>query len=539
MDIDPDKLRGISRNAPCPCLSGRKFKHCHGTFRSEESLGIPAHVIHVLNRRAKAAEMLRKKQQGYGRPMITAEVDGIRFVQVGKTLAHSRNWKHFPDFLLDNLKRVLRPDWGQEASRSTPGHPIIRWLAALDRARKSTPPGKPLLMRGALAALNRLAYALYQIEHNDKPQDNVLARLRTTSEFDGACYEMIVGSAFAVAGAKIEGKEQVQDGNRKPEFIATFPDGRRYSVEAKRKKGWKNACDLSSPDFHRELQKWIRRMLFESSKKDLDNPVYWFELSIPRGLNNGDMEELRSLIVTAIADAEVITVERQPAKPAYVVVTNFPEFSSDDAPGGNLFSILHGFRMEDMRDGVIDLEEALERHDKQRCVRRVLEAMVEVQMVPNSFAGLPDELLDDTGMPIETLRLGDRFVYPTEDGSESVGMITEVTGGLGDRAIVVVRDEVTGKQVIVGAPLSSREQVAAAKHGDTIFGKPEGPHENVTDPLKIYDSMLAMLADHSHDSLLLQIEKHYRRDEFAKLNRDDLHVRVSREMTKSIVRGLP
>jgi preprotein translocase subunit SecA len=30
--IDPKLLVGVSRNAPCPCGSGRKFKHCHGQF---------------------------------------------------------------------------------------------------------------------------------------------------------------------------------------------------------------------------------------------------------------------------------------------------------------------------------------------------------------------------------------------------------------------------------------------------------------------------------------------------------------------------
>ena len=30
--VDPELLKGVSRNAPCPCGSGRKFKHCHGSF---------------------------------------------------------------------------------------------------------------------------------------------------------------------------------------------------------------------------------------------------------------------------------------------------------------------------------------------------------------------------------------------------------------------------------------------------------------------------------------------------------------------------
>ncbi|RYE57945.1 MAG: hypothetical protein EOP20_06710 [Hyphomicrobiales bacterium] len=30
--IDPQLLVGLSRNAPCPCGSGKKVKHCHGAF---------------------------------------------------------------------------------------------------------------------------------------------------------------------------------------------------------------------------------------------------------------------------------------------------------------------------------------------------------------------------------------------------------------------------------------------------------------------------------------------------------------------------
>jgi preprotein translocase subunit SecA len=30
--IDPKLLVGVQRNAPCPCGSGKKFKHCHGSF---------------------------------------------------------------------------------------------------------------------------------------------------------------------------------------------------------------------------------------------------------------------------------------------------------------------------------------------------------------------------------------------------------------------------------------------------------------------------------------------------------------------------
>lgn len=33
-DLDPKALEGLSRNAPCPCGSGRKVKHCHGNVKT-------------------------------------------------------------------------------------------------------------------------------------------------------------------------------------------------------------------------------------------------------------------------------------------------------------------------------------------------------------------------------------------------------------------------------------------------------------------------------------------------------------------------
>ena len=29
---DPDSWGKVGRNEPCPCGSGKKFKHCHGQF---------------------------------------------------------------------------------------------------------------------------------------------------------------------------------------------------------------------------------------------------------------------------------------------------------------------------------------------------------------------------------------------------------------------------------------------------------------------------------------------------------------------------
>lgn len=361
-----------------------------------------------------------------------------------------------------------------------------------------------------------------------------MRRLRLPDKFDPACYEALVEAAFALAGASIEGAEDRKTSNRKPEFFATFKGGKRYAVEAKRKAGWKAPFDLGGKEFAAELKAWLRGRVYAASEKKLTNPVYWFELGIGEGLSAEDAERLRKLVGDAIEDAESITVDRKPPQPAYVVVTNNADFANDDASEIRQFALFMGFRMDDFRDAYLDLETAMEQHDKHRPVRRVLECLIEVQQVPASFAGVPDDLLDDTGRPIDTLKIGERIAFPRKDGSEGVGTITEITSS-GQEAWAAVHDESVDQSFLIKIPLTEQEAKAAAKLGNAIFGKPEGPQENITDPLRFYDRMLEVHADYKREYLLRQLEKHPQFDEYQKLSDDDLRIRVARQMTKHVV----
>lgn len=523
--------RGIPRNAPCPCKSGKRYKHCHGAFGSDIPDDIPEAEVREQLRRQEAAEMLRRRQQGYGRPIVSTERDGYRFVVVGNRLSYSRRWRFFPEFLIANMKRVMGIDAGLISEETMPDYPLFRWLRALKEARLKLARTGPISATGGLSALSRFAYALYLIEHNDKPPKSLIKRLQKVNDFDPACYEVLVSSYFALAGASIDGAEDGSGGGSRPEFYATIM-GKTFAVEAKRKRGWKTAYNLDSEDFRAELRSWLRNKLYESSKKELTNPVYWFELGIGHAMKEPEVRRLGQLVDEAIDAAMGITVKGEKPSPAYVVVTNSAEFANDDVPNVVQFALFFQFHMEDPTPRAMSLEEAMARHDKHRPIRHVLQAMVSVQMLPNSFAGVPDELLDQDGNAIETLRIGQRIVYPKADGSEGVGTITEVAA-LGDRATAVVFDEVEKTRTIVGVPLTPQEVKAVERLGNAIFGKPEGPHENITEPMRWYDRMLEIFADYSHESLMTEIGKHPLRNEFAKLSRDELHVRVAREATKA------
>src|SRR5258706_10207415 len=124
----------VGRNTPCPCKSGKKFKHCCGAVARAGARSIrPApefrqQLVLGVNRR-EAREHRRRLMQGLGRPVISVEVNGHRAVAVGNNLHWSRRWFTFHDFLFSYIEDILTAKWGNgELAKSADRcHPLIGW----------------------------------------------------------------------------------------------------------------------------------------------------------------------------------------------------------------------------------------------------------------------------------------------------------------------------------------------------------------------------------------------------------------------------
>src|SRR5450759_3299489 len=117
----------IGRNEKCPCGSGKKYKHCHG---SATHLGQRYVEMAHIQSRAEAAQVQRQRQQGFGKPIIsTVTNSGQRLVAVNNRLMHSKGWKTFHDFLCEYIKMALDPQWGNAelAKPAEDRHPILNW----------------------------------------------------------------------------------------------------------------------------------------------------------------------------------------------------------------------------------------------------------------------------------------------------------------------------------------------------------------------------------------------------------------------------
>ena len=84
----------VGRNKPCPCGSGRKFKHCHGHPNAARTIEhanstVPPMILEQVKGQ-QAQEVRRQQQQGLGRPIVSNLVGGFRLVAIGDQLVDFR-----------------------------------------------------------------------------------------------------------------------------------------------------------------------------------------------------------------------------------------------------------------------------------------------------------------------------------------------------------------------------------------------------------------------------------------------------------------
>jgi hypothetical protein len=493
-------------------------------------------AVEALQRQQEAKEVVRKYQQGFGKPIISAEFQGYRLVAVSNRIKWSANWRWFTDFLLDHMKDSIGREWATKAQQRGLDHPIFRWLR---RMNDLVPPRKPSGAQdiqykeiGFLTSVFRLGYSLYLIDHHDQLDKRLISRLRVTREFPAAYYETIIAAAFATAGAKIRMAETGGTAARTPEFWATLRSGKRYAVEAKCKSRWKTDISVTSKAFQDELRQWLRDQVYRASGKGLQNAVYCFELAIPLPLDEAAWRVIHQLVKDALLEAEEITVKGHPAVPAYVLVTNNTHIANDDASGFSMVAMLEGFRLETFRNGAqVPIDTAFEWRDEHRDITWVVDCLAEIERVPSTFDGTPPEFVIAAREGRSHIKIGQMLEIAQPDGSKFVGILRDIVSHGAKAHVVMEGDE--GNSFITEIGLNADEAAAAEHYGDAVFGKAKKRDKKREDILDLYDWFLEIYSQYDQAALLRQIPNHLEREQIASLPLAQMRVRVAREVTKA------
>ena len=485
----------VGRNDPCPCGSGRKFKKCHDSPRYElpfliQQERIEKDIIEEGRRlldQQRAREIQRQQQQGLGRPIISAELRGTRFVAVGNHLCYGK-WKTFFDFLDDYIKRVLGSDWGNAELKKLfdERHPILKWYHHLCKLQRehATAPGQIFSspMTGAASAYYRLAYNLYLIAHNGSDiQTRLLSRLRNADNFPGAFFETQVAAWMIRAGFELEFENESDTSTSHCEFTATYSSSKaKFSVEAKSRYPGRNNEGPKRINVGRQLRMALKkqaaypRLVF----LDLNRPIL-SEQQANRVVNRAE-KILKSVEGLKIAD--------QPAPPAYICLTNISDHYFLENPNTPTLAAFYGFKIPDfVGAGFPSIRAALRAREKHTEMVDLMRSMEKHTHIPATFDGeLPSVAFSDG--QLSHMQIGQTYLVPGPDGDEVSAQLTTATvDTTKGEMILAFHDPRTDKSWIGKAPMSQAELDDYKRFPDTYFGVHLQQGRRSETPMELFD----------------------------------------------------
>ncbi len=455
----------LGRNDPCHCGSGKKYKKCclHKDAvkkRNKESNLADHDTIAKVIAQHRAKDSLRRSIQGEGKPIISTDFKGYKFVAVGNQLhfAPTKSTQTFIDFLGNYIKQVLDPEWGNAeiAKPIAERHPILKWYneVCLQLEKHINPDEKisSMPVTGVLRAYYGLAYNLYLLQHNVEIQNYLIKRLKQKDSFYGAYYETYVAAWFILAGFTLK-LENEQDGSSTHcEFSATAKSGNSYSVEAKTREPGKNHMNVGNQLY------WAL-----TKKADYDRIVF-IDMNIPQGF---DGEHFFNEITRCIYTREdSLTIKGDPAPPAYVVVSNHPYHHHLLEENIGFMIQAEGYKIPDFGNTVEfpSLIDAYKARMKHADIRTVLDACQHYK-IPITFDGELPEF--EFGEAERRFIIGETY----ELDKETKGILIIGTVNEHEKMAYLICQLDNGEQALYTATLSDAEISAYRQHPETFFGR--------------------------------------------------------------------
>lgn len=533
----------ISRNQPCPCGSGKKYKRCHGGIHADppSSSDLPPNSGEELARamrRTEAEHKQREKQQGLGRPIVSAEVAGHRVIAVGSSVYTSKRWKTFHDFLRQYLIGQLGFDWFK-VEQSKPldqRHQIVRWYdqAIADAERNSIKVGGVQTgpMTGAQRAFLNLSYNIYLIAHHAEPKDakallaTFIDRLKSerSDDFIGKLFETYAAAAFLKAGFKLVYEDETDKGTSHVEFVATYPKtGKKFSVEVKSRN--RAAAEDGPVDDIKRLR--VASKLNRALAKKADHSrVAIIEVNVPDVTRGNVFDGWPKAALDQIRQTEKSPAPDGSEKPsAYVIVTNHAFHNNLDAVDVGTQVLAAGCRIPDFGPDVPfnRLKAVLESEQRHQEIFALMDSMRDHYEIPSTFGGENPELAFQPETNEPPLLLGEWYAVPGPDGQEVPGRLMEAIVNKNEKTVMGVYQTATSS-FMVNCPLTDAEFAAWKRHPDTFFGEVRQQSKTVENWLDLAKFFYETYQNTSREKLLEWMKGALDYESLCKLSQEELAI---------------
>nr|WP_281129469.1 hypothetical protein [Sphingomonas sp. AR_OL41] len=462
-----------------------------------------------------ARERVRQSQQGFGRPIMSAKVEGHQVVAVGSQLHWSSTWKTFPDFLGDYLKKKLGRDWGNTeiAKPLAERHTVMQWYDALCRHQKKTiaTPGQPSQVDviGVIACYFTVAYGLYLLEHNVELQARLLARIKDPGNFQGAYYELIVASAFILAGFKLTLEDEADGNNKHCEFAAVSPhSGKTYWIEAKMRgvAGELGRTSADGTSSSNPLSSMVKQLNAALAKPAEDDRMIFLDLNATMAPNVDNDNNRPPFIAAAAKRLRAFEQkELKQGEKAYVFVTTASYHKDLDAPA-QLAALPFGLGMPDFnRPGSFRLSERYLADKRHADALHVAESFGRLLSFPSTFDGsLPSVSLHGEPPPV-TIGATYNFEKAGPDGEDIVGTVTSATVMEAEKEVVVAINA-AGTSFLAKEPMSDQQLADYKAHPDAYFGKVVRPSGRADTPAGLFDFLMEGFSKLTREQLLEKLQ---------------------------------
>ena len=519
-------MKKTGRNKPCPCGSGRKYKHCHGSFAPPTSAIAPALIdqleIQKMLDRQRAEEKIRQDQQGLGKPIIGIKHGQQQIVAVGNTIYFSEKWKTFPDFLADYMKRKLDPEWGNAEIKKplAERHPILQWYDAYchyqARSIKNTGEVSEAPVTGIVASHLGLAYSLYLLDHNVELQTRLINRLKDRSNFQGAFYELFVANILIRAGFSLTLEDETDSASKHCEFAAVSRrTGKRYWVEAKARSvaGILGKTEKDGGSDDDPLSQLIPHLNQALAKPAADERLIFIDLNTtPQFDNNKPTWHDRAIArLERYEDKEL-----EGGKTAYVFVTNIGfhrQLDSTPQPAAVPFGLgINDFN----RPGHFRLSDIHRQRKRHIDALEIGETFLKYTQFPSSFdGGLPSEL---AGKKSKRILIGGTYFFENAAPGGLLATVSTATVNEAEKKLYVGTDQ---GQILVET-MSDEELTDYKAHPDAYFGKIVPISRTVRDAYGLFEFFMDTQKSMSRANLISHFANAPNQDEIGKLSDEDL-----------------
>ncbi len=465
----------IGRNEPCHCGSGLKYKKCHGAPSSGAAAQPPFEVQNIFEAH-RAAEHIRRAQQGLGRPIVGFKVGDHQAVAVGRRIYYSKAWKTFPDFLADYIKQKLGTEWGNAelAKPFEQRHPVMQWYDAYCRyqIKMIKTPGQVTnaQVTGIVACYLGLAYSLYLLDHNVEIQNRLIARLKDPGNFQGAYYELFVANVLIRAGFRLTLEDETDGGAKHCEFAAVSrTTGKKYWVEAKMRAiaGILAKTQRDGGADHKPLSRLIPHLNAALDKPAADERFVFIDLNAEPAFDAGNKPTWHDPAVARLERYEAEELKK--GEKAYVFVTNIAFHRQLDAPPKAAVAPF-GLGMPDYnRPGTFRVTEIYRRKQKHIDAHEIGTSILAYTNFPNTFdGGLPSEAF---GAASSRVKIGESYFFPQTEGGGMVGRVTTATVNEPEKKTYIGVSFTDGTSRILAQPMSEADLNDYRAYPDAYFGR--------------------------------------------------------------------